>query len=210
MPSSLVRAEAINFNKNSDLELQIDSLVHILTRHCLVFVQGVEVRVVQRLQCGNSLVWIESYQSCQQVYLQLIQGRRVFLHWYTFELRKSGLEVFQLQSIRPVVLVRCTKNFEYFEDLVNFAVTHEERLPLHHLSENTSRRPQINTQCIRFLAKKNLRTPVPKSNYFVRVSLNRKTKSAGKSEVSQFNVLATCVDQQVLRLQISVENAVLV
>jgi hypothetical protein len=44
----------------------------------------------------------------------------------------------------------------------------------------------------------------------VGIGLNRETKSAGKSEVCQLDVLATGIDQQILGLQISVENAVLV
>lgn len=42
------------------------------------------------------------------------------------------------------------------------------------------------------------------------IGLNRETKSAGKSEVRQLDVLATGIDQQILGLQISVENAMLV
>lgn len=41
------------------------------------------------------------------------------------------------------------------------------------------------------------------------VGLNREAKSAGKSKVSQLNILTTRVDQQILWFQISVEDAVL-
>ena len=42
------------------------------------------------------------------------------------------------------------------------------------------------------------------------VGLNGESESAGKTEVSELDVLAHRVDEQVLRLQVSVENAVLV
>ena len=42
------------------------------------------------------------------------------------------------------------------------------------------------------------------------VRLNWKTKGSGQTKISKLDVLAICVNQQVLRLQISVENSMLV
>ena len=47
------------------------------------------------------------------------------LHGDASELRERGLEVLQLQSIWPVVLVRSSQDFENFEDLIDFTVSHE-------------------------------------------------------------------------------------
>lgn len=42
------------------------------------------------------------------------------------------------------------------------------------------------------------------------VGLDRKSKSAGKSKISQFNIVTGSVDEQVLWLEIAMENSVLV
>ena len=42
------------------------------------------------------------------------------------------------------------------------------------------------------------------------VGLNRKTKGASKTEISELNVLSSRVDKQVLWFQITMENSVLV
>ena len=47
------------------------------------------------------------------------------LHWDASEFRERGLEVLQLQSIWPVVLVRGSQDLENFEDLIDFTVSHE-------------------------------------------------------------------------------------
>ena len=65
------------------------------------------------------------------------------LHWDASELWERRLEVLQLQSIWPVVLVRGSQDLEDFEDLIDLTVSHEKRFFLGHLSENASRGPQI-------------------------------------------------------------------
>jgi len=44
----------------------------------------------------------------------------------------------------------------------------------------------------------------------VRVSFNWEAKSAGKTKISELDVLALSIDQQILWFQISMENPVLV
>jgi len=41
---------------------------------------------------------------------------------------------------------------EDLEDLINLAITSEERLSFDHLSENTSNRPNINSKAVLFLS----------------------------------------------------------
>jgi len=43
----------------------------------------------------------------------------------------------------------------------------------------------------------------------VGVSFNRKSKGAGKSEISQLNHVTWCVHEQVLWFQVAMENSVL-
>ena len=57
------------------------------------------------------------------------------------------------------------------------------------------------------LAEENFRGSVPESNNFVSVSLNWKTESASKTEISKLNH-SILVNQQVLWLQISVHHTV--
>ena len=65
------------------------------------------------------------------------------LHWDASELWERRLEVLQLQSIWPVVLVRGSQDLEDFEDLIDLTVSHEKRFLLGHLSEDASCGPQI-------------------------------------------------------------------
>ena len=46
-------------------------------------------------------------------------------HGHATELGECRFEVVQLERIRPVILIRCSQNFENFEDLVNLRITHE-------------------------------------------------------------------------------------
>ena len=59
-------------------------------------------------------------------------------HLHSLELGESLFEIVKLECIWPVVLVWSTKNLEDFEDLVNFGVTHEKWLTLHHFRKDAS------------------------------------------------------------------------
>ena len=100
----------------------------------------------ERHFCADSLVRVQSRHALQQVYLQFVQRRRVILHRDATELREARFKVWQLQSIRPVVLVRRPEHFEDLKDLVDLRVTGEKWLLLSHFSEDAARTPQVDAQ----------------------------------------------------------------
>ena len=94
-------------------------------------------------------------------------------HRYTSELWEGRFKVVQFECIRPVILIRSTQNFENFEDLIDFRISHEEWSALDHFSEDASGRPQVNSERVCLLPEQNFRTSIPKGYNFVRISLNR-------------------------------------
>lgn len=70
-------------------------------------------------------------------------------------------------NIAPIAGCRSPMELEYFKDLIDFGITIEHGFLLNQFSKNTSYCPNINTQAILLLPKKNLRSSVPESLDFV-------------------------------------------
>lgn len=150
--------------------------------------------MVQSLQSANTLVRVQSHEAVEQVDFQLIEGWGMFSHRDSSELGESSFEVLKLEGVRPIVFVGSSKHFENFENLVYLAITHEQGPSLNHLSEDTAGRPQVHSKSVSLLTEQDLRAAIPQCDYFVSISLNWQSKSAGKSKVSKFNVLTLRVD----------------
>lgn len=69
----------------------------------------------------------------------------MLLHGHASELGKGCFEVFELQRVRPVILIGRAQYFENLKNLVDLTVTHEEGLALDHLREDAARGPQVDT-----------------------------------------------------------------
>ena len=156
----------------------------------------------------DPLVGVQGRHSLQEVNLQLIHFMSVLLHWDSSELWEGGLEIVELESIRPIILVRGSKDLEYFEDLVDFTVTHEQRSLLGHLGEDAASGPDVDSERVVLLRKQDLWASVPESHHFVGVTLDGKTERSCQSEIRELDCQAIIADEQVLRLQISVEDSV--
>lgn len=98
---------------------------------------------------------------------------------------------------------------EDLEDLVNLRITREQRLARAHLGKDAAYRPHVDTSGILAATKQNFRSAVPKSDNLVGVGAQRNTKGAGQTEISKLQV-TVAVNQQVLRLEIAVQDAVTV
>ena len=92
--------------------------------------------------------------------------------------------------------------------MVYFRITHEERFLLSHFSEDAACRPEVHAQRVLLLSQKDLGAPVPESDHLVGVGLDWKAKRTSQAEVSQFDCGAGRINQEVLGLEVSVENAV--
>ena len=122
----MVKKEA----KNSSLELL--ALIHAGSVHVI------EVGVLESCQSRYAPIWIQRNQAGKQVNLELVKSGCVVAHGHAWELGEGPFEVAKFKCIGPVVLIWSTKNLEDFEDLVNFGVTHEKWLTLHHFREDAS------------------------------------------------------------------------
>lgn len=126
------------------------------------------------------------------------------------ELREAGLEVLQLQCVGPVLAGGGTQHLENLEDLIDLGIAHKQRSPLHHLGKDAASGPKVNTESVGLLTEQNFGAAVPESNDFMGVGLDGESKSAGKTKVSQLDVLAHSVDEKVLGLEVAMEDSVLV
>jgi len=119
------------------------------------------------------------------------------------------LKLGKVSCVGPVVLVRCSKDLEYFEDLIDLRVTSEQRSSLSHLGENATSRPQVHTKTVRLLTQKDFRASIPKCYHFVGVGLDGEAEGAGQTKISELDLGACRVDEQILGLQVPVEDSVL-
>jgi len=103
----------------------------------------------------------------------------MFNHGHAAELRERRFEVVELQGVWPVVFVWRSEYFENFEDLINFAVTHEQWTSLNHLSEDAASRPKVHAMRVCLLTEQNFGTTIPKSDNLVSVGLDGEPKSTG-------------------------------
>ena len=132
------------------------------------------------------------------------------LHGNSAPLGELRLELGQVERIRPIVLRGCSEDLKYFEDLIDFRISRKKWPPLNHFSKNAARWPQVNSERVSFLTQQDLRAPVPQRNNLVSVGLYRETERPCQAKVSQLHFSASRIDQQILRLQISMEDPVLV
>lgn len=127
--------------------------------------------------------------------------------WDSLPFGECWLEIRKLKGLRPIVLVRSSLNLENLENLVDFWISSEKSFSLSHLSENATNGPNINRCWVLFLTEKNFRSSVPKGNYFMSISFHWETKGSCETEISKLNV-AVLINQEILRLKISVHNSV--
>ena len=111
-------------------------------------------------------------------------------HGHAAELRERRLEVVQLESVWPIIFVRGAQHFEDLENLVNLRISHEQWLALHHLRKDATSGPKIDSKRVCLLSEENFWAPVPKCDDLVSVSLDRETKGASKTEISELDVLS--------------------
>ena len=156
----------------------------------------------------DTLVRVQSGQTLEEVNLELVEAGSVLVHGDASESGEGGLEVRQLEGVRPVAFVGRAEGLEDLENLIDLTVAHEQRPLLSHLSKDAASRPEVNAEGVVLLAEQDLGAAVPESNHLVSVRFDGKPERSRKSEVGQLNGLSVVANQQVLRLQVSVENAV--
>ena len=120
-------------------------------------------------------------------------------------LRECCFEVGQSRDSLPNGFVGCPKSSEDSEQLINLWVSRKQRSVWSHLCKDTTDWPDINWRSIQRRSQHNLWWSIPKSDYFMSVSSNRKGNGSGQTKVCQFDV-SFGIDQKVLRFQVSMKN----
>lgn len=98
---------------------------------------------------------------------------------------------------------------EDLEDFVNLRVAGKEWFAGTHLREDTANGPHINTGRVLAAPEEDLWRSVPQGDDFVSVGSKGNTEGASETEIRELEV-SIAVDQQVLRLEITVENTMAV
>ena len=110
--------------------------------------------------------------------------------------------------LRPLLVSGGTSDLENLVELVLLALSLEERLLVDEFSKDASNRPNVNRGRILLRSHQNVGSSVPKSHHFMSVVLDGDTECPSESEISKLEN-GVVGDEQVLRLEISVENSIL-
>lgn len=171
-----------------------------------------EVRVVYSLLCADTTSWVVHQHALQQIQAVLSKNLDAvcvdhLVILLPLPLREAALEVWEGRHTRPVGFGRSAEDAEDLEDLVNLGVTWEEGLAGSHLGEDAADGPHVDTSGVLAATEQDFGRAVPESDDLVSVSAERNTESAGQTKIGQLEV-AFLVDEQVLRLQVTVQNTV--
>lgn len=171
-----------------------------------------EVRVVDRLLCADASGRVVHQHALQEVQAVLAKHLDTicvdhFVVLLPLPLGETALEVWERLDARPVGLSGSTQDAEDLEDFIDLGVAGEERLAGGHLGEDAADGPHVDTSGVLATTEKDLRCAVPESDDFVCVGTERDTECAGQTEIGQLQV-ALLVDEQVLRLEVTVQHAV--
>lgn len=120
-----------------------------------------------------------------------------------------GLVLGELADAGPRALRRSAHQAENALELVLIGSTGEERATCVHLGHDATCGPDINAGVVRAATEQDVRRTVPQRDDLVGKGVDGNSKSAGKAKISELQ-LALVVDEKVLRLEIAVQDAVLV
>lgn len=95
---------------------------------------------------------------------------------------------------------------KYSKQLIDLAVTLEERLLRCHFGEYTSDAPDIDCARVTARSEKNLWRSIPQGNNLVCVNSHGDTEGSAQTKIGNFDS-AAFVDQQILRFQIAMQHS---
>mmetsp|Transcript_25471 Transcript_25471/g.78404 ORF Transcript_25471/g.78404 Transcript_25471/m.78404 type:complete len:353 (-) Transcript_25471:83-1141(-) len=126
-------------------------------------------------------------------------------------LGEDGFEVGEARDAGPRGLVGRAEDAEDSEQLVDFGIAREERATRSHFSEDAADGPEVDRRGVVLAAEQDLGGAVPERDDFVGVgALARGREGAGEAEVGEFEGAVATIEEEILRLEVSVEDASLV
>ena len=139
---------------------------------------------------------------------------------------ETGLEVGEAGDAGPVFFSRSSEDAEDLEDFVNLRVTGEQGLASGHLGEDAADGPHVDACAVLTTTEEDFGSAVPEGDdlgrvsfgmlrvevvkridYLVGVCAERDAKGSGQAKIGELEV-ALLVNEQVLRLQVAVQDAV--
>ena len=170
-----------------------------------------EIRMVNRLFGADSAGRIVDQQEFQQVetrFAKNLDAVRIhhFLVGLALPLGEAGLEIGIAGDAGPFVLSWSAQHAKDLENLVNLAVSGEQRLARGHLGENAAHAPHVDSSTVLTSPEQDLRSAIPEGDDFMGVGAKRNTKSAGETKVRKLQV-AVPVNEEILRLQVAMKHA---
>mmetsp|Transcript_26799 Transcript_26799/g.62588 ORF Transcript_26799/g.62588 Transcript_26799/m.62588 type:complete len:228 (+) Transcript_26799:1004-1687(+) len=135
----------------------------------------------------------------------LVVPHQVAWDAYAVVLGQILLVLRQINHGRPGRLGWRTKHLEDAQQLVVIRSARKQRVPTRHLPEDAANAPEIHRSGILPRSHEDVGRAIPQRHHLVGVAAHRNAKSPRQTEIRQFE-LTRLVDQQILRLQISVQH----
>mmetsp|Transcript_102923 Transcript_102923/g.320739 ORF Transcript_102923/g.320739 Transcript_102923/m.320739 type:complete len:253 (-) Transcript_102923:374-1132(-) len=179
--------------------------LHVLDR----LAQAPEVLVVHCKLSRDSLVREILEHLREQVNSGGVEVGHYMTPWLLLVPREVGLPVRQLGNRGPVLLRWRSEDLEDLEQLIVISVAGEEGPAVDHFCKDAANAPDVHGSGVFSRAHEHIGRTVPQSDHLVGVTPHRNAEGTCQAKVGQLES-SLPVDQEVLRLQIAVEHAVLV
>ena len=163
----------------------------------------------QRIRRTNPHLRAQLQHAIQQIKRHLLHRRKNQPQILRSIDMKVRLVLGKLRNTRPRPLGRGPHEAKYLLQLVLVRRPRKQRTARVHLRHDTPRAPDIDRRIVRARPEEHVRRAVPQRHDFIGEGVNRDAEGAGEAEVGELE-LALLVDEQVLRLQVPVQHAVLV
>mmetsp|Transcript_17223 Transcript_17223/g.48053 ORF Transcript_17223/g.48053 Transcript_17223/m.48053 type:complete len:299 (+) Transcript_17223:627-1523(+) len=167
-----------------------------------------KVLVPQSLVGSNTLARSIGQHALHQVHARRVESWHQRMEVLWAPLGERVFVIRQLAHAGPDSLVWCTHDLEHVEQLSDLVVTGKQRAPADHLCKDAANGPHVDRCGVVLCTQQNLRGAVPQGDHLVRVGSHRDTKGSCQAKVSELQYVPLTVDEQVLRLQVTVEDAV--
>ena len=165
--------------------------------------------MLERVLSRDTTIGIVYKHLLEQVETLRAQARYMNTQIFLLELREVRSVALQVLDAGPLIRRRCSHDLENLDELIFLVLAREQGLPGHNLSEDAANRPNVDRRVVVLRAHENVRSAIPQRHNLVRKVLDWDAEGASQTEIRQLKNVVF-VDEQILRLQISVEHLVLV